>query len=324
MTHNQVVQLTSNWFKIKPEVELVSRFSYGFPVPDVQVQLKTKEIIQVECKPSGANKREYITGLGQAISYCTQADYSYLSLPKNEFLSVQKWLWPDYIGILIADNNKIEIKREAKKCESKDNSKRQEIKRGYAYYRDLKIQEIYFVMKSLENWKIQSSRTNKVDDVIWDEMQKHRKWKSSKNSNVLNIKLLLRDLKLYDFQNNIITENGFEVIKSGDLNMPSVLNELLLRLFLIEGNFIDIVAIIQDISEEYIDVNNLEVFKQVIAAEMIKEKLATDETNIERDLRDILYILKEFNILKESKNKNLFGTRYYINWKPILPLIKSR
>ncbi len=57
MTHNQVVQLTSNWFKIKPEVELVSRFSYDFPVPDVQVQLKTKEIIQVECKPSGANKR---------------------------------------------------------------------------------------------------------------------------------------------------------------------------------------------------------------------------------------------------------------------------
>lgn len=45
MTHSEVVFAVSNWFKMKPEVEIVTRFSFNFPMPDIQVQFSDGSIV---------------------------------------------------------------------------------------------------------------------------------------------------------------------------------------------------------------------------------------------------------------------------------------
>lgn len=112
MTHSEVIQVVSNWFKQKPEVEIVSRFSYAFPVPDIQVQFTDGTLAQIECKPSNANRREYLTGLGQAMAFCRHADKSYLALPANEFNLMKEWLWTNFIGIICVEPNNVYLERE--------------------------------------------------------------------------------------------------------------------------------------------------------------------------------------------------------------------
>lgn len=323
MTHNQVIQIVSNWFKLKKEVKLVSRFSFDFPVPDIQIQTINGEIIQVECKPSTENKREYITGLGQSIAYCIQADYSYLALPIPEMQKFEKWLWPEFIGLLGVDiNNVVEIRKPIK-SKIKTNENKQDIKRGYAYYRDLTIDEIYHITKALSSHKITLNQ-EKVDNIIWNEITKYRKWKSSKFSNLTNIKLLLRDLKLFNFKENELLKNGIELIQIGDKNNKEMLLEFGRKLFLIDGNFIDIVAIIQELNEDEYSYNNIHTFKKALTDKIITEKLATETTNVNRDLQDILRILHNLDVLKHNKKRTLFNTPYSINWKSLIPFIKNR
>ncbi|MCX7879717.1 MAG: hypothetical protein N2517_03560 [Ignavibacteria bacterium] len=97
MTHNEVVQLVSNWFKQKSDVEIVTRFAYHFPMPDIQVKYLNGTLAQIECKASNLNRREYLTGLGQAIAFCRHSDKSYLALPRKELELMEKWLWTNFI-----------------------------------------------------------------------------------------------------------------------------------------------------------------------------------------------------------------------------------
>ncbi|ROL58536.1 hypothetical protein D9V84_02070 [Bacteroidetes/Chlorobi group bacterium Naka2016] len=199
MTHSEVIQSVSNWFKLKPDVEIVTRFSYSFPVPDIQIQYSDGTIAQIECKPSNAIRREYLTGLGQTIAFYRHSDKAYLALPSKEFSSMEDFLWPNFVGIILVDGSNVLVFRDPVKPKG-IKPKIEKIKRGYAYYRDLKINEIYSVLLELKDssYNVQND-PKKVDDVIWNGLQKIRNWKSSPKSNVLNTKLLLRDLKLFDF-----------------------------------------------------------------------------------------------------------------------------
>ncbi len=323
MNHNQVIQVVSNWFKLNPKVEIVSRYSYDFPVPDIQIQTKDNKLIQVECKPTTENKREYITGLGQAIAYCVQSDYSYLAMPLSEIKKYEKWFWPDYIGLLGVEINNVVELRKAKQSKIKSPEAKTSIKRGYAYYRDLNIHEIYSITKYLLEFKI-SSNSSDIDNVIWNGILKHRDWKSSKSSNILNIKLLLRDLKLFNFKENIILENGLEIIDIGNKNNEEMLKEYGRKLFLIDGNYIDIIALIQEINDEHTNWNDVNEFKEELSCRVVNEKLATEKTNVIRDLQDILRILMQLDVLHHSKKNSLFNPLFIINWKKLIPFIKNR
>lgn len=320
MNHFEVIQTVSNWFKNKKEVELVTRFSFTFPVPDIQVQYYDGTIVQIECKPSNATRREYLTGLGQAIAFCRHSDKAYLALPYKEFYEMEKWLWPDFIGILLVDYGKVEVHREPKVKPNMIISKEQ-IGRGYAYYRDLKIKEIYQILKDLFFASNTPLNSEKINQIIWSSLTKLRNWKSSKDSNVLNTKLLLRDLGLFDFNSYQITPLGKELLTI-ELKEEEKLRNFFRKLFLIEGNYIDIVAIIQQLNEQY-SFESIKNFKEKIVETIRKEKMAGANTNIERDLNDIIRILKELEVLQFIKNPTN-GKFFRINWNKILHFIKYR
>jgi len=95
----------------------------------------------------------------------------------------------------------------------------------------------------------------------------------------------------------------------------------LARCFLLNANYLDILTIIQKLNDEYIGFTSVQDFKERLAEIMIEEKLATERTNVIRDLQDIPRILKDLNVLSDWKKYGL-NYRYNINWKRVLTIIR--
>lgn len=139
----------------------------------------------------------------------------------------------------------------------------------------------------------------------------------------MNIKLLLRDLKLFDINSYQILPLGLELL-SIEKNKTDNIQDFFRRLFLLEGNYIDIVGIIQELNDNYGNFQDKEMFKELLKEAIIAEKLATQDTDVKRDLQDILRIIKELEIFGKWKTSNTKGGMYLINWRKILPLVKFR
>lgn len=326
MEHEDVVEAVSDWFKADKNVVLISKgYGRGFPSPDVMVQYKQGKVALVECKPSDAGGREYITGLGQSLAYLLFADYSYLALPEKEMNTFQKYFWIKEIGLLsVKENLRVQLVRQA--LESKVILKREEPRiRGYGYYRDLRPIEIHSILRAIQTERNKQTRFNrdKIENAIWREVLKMRKIRSQKQKNawILNIKLLLRDLQLVNLDDYSLTEDGFRLLQLGTLPDKRPYFDELARCFLLNANYLDILTLIQSLNDENIGFNSVQEFKEKLAKMIIREKLATKGTNVIRDLQDIPRILKDLKILSGWK-KYGFNYRYNINWKRVLALIR--
>ncbi|MBS7616186.1 hypothetical protein KEJ45_03180 [Candidatus Bathyarchaeota archaeon] len=326
MEHEEVVEAVANWFKADREVALVTKgYGRGFPNPDITAQYRQEKVAFVECKPSNAGGREYMTGLGQSLAYLIFADFSYLAMPEKELNMYQKYFWIEEIGLLsVKENLKVQLIRPAK--ESKVILKREEPRvRGYGYYRDLRPQEIHSILRALqaERNKQRHLDKGKIEDAVWREVLKLRNIRSQrqKNSWILNIKLLLRDLQLVNLDDYSLTENGFRLLQLGTLPDEKPYIDELARCFLLNANYIDIITLIQRLNDEHVGFTSVQDFKEKLAKAMVEEKMATERTDVIRDLQDIPRILKDLNIITEWK-KYGFNYRYNINWKRVLSLIK--
>jgi len=92
---------------------------------------------------------------------------------------------------------------------------------------------------------------------------------------------------------------------------------------LVNANFLDILTIIQSLNDEHIGFSSVSEFKERLVKRMMEEKLATEQTNVMRDLQDIPRILKDLNLLSDWKQYGL-AYRYSINWKNVLSIISHR
>lgn len=328
MRHEEVIDAVTNWFKRDRNVILVAKgYGRGFPSPDVQVRYRHDKIAFVECKPSGAEGREYITGLGQCIAYLIYADFVYLALPKIEMMEYQKFFWINEIGLLSVETDlSVQCLRQAQ--ESKTIIKKAEPRvRGYGYYRDLKPLEIYSILKAIHTTRITQRELDisQIKEAIWREVLRLRNIRSEKQKNawILNVSLLLRDLQLINPDDYSLTEDGFRLLRVGELPDKKFYFDELARCFLINANYIDIITLIQELNDKHRGFKNVSEFKKALANRMREEKLATEDTNVERDLQDIPRILRELNILSEWKTFGLGYGQYVINWRRALSLISE-
>jgi len=326
LKHEDVIEAVANWFKADRDVTLIAKgYGKGFPNPDVRVQYRQGEIAFAECKPSDAGGREYVTGLGQCIAYLTFAEFAYLALPQRELQQYQRYLWVNEVGLLsVKDDFNVHVVRPAQKSKVLITKEEPRV-RGYGYYRDLRPLEIHAIL-----WAVQSERMKQkeldikqIEEAMWKQVLKMRNIRSQKQRNawVLNMKLLLRDLQLVNLNDYSLTEDGFRLLQLGDLpNKEPYLNELA-RCFLINANYLDIIAVIQSLNDEYTGFSSSSQFKDYLTKKMVGEKLATEKTNVMRDLQDIPRILRDLNMMSEWKKQGLIY-RYNINWKYVLSLIK--
>ncbi len=317
MKHEEVVEVVAEWFKSNPKVILVGKCSGDFPEPDIYAQFKDNSIGFVECKPSDVGGREYLTGFGQAIAYATLSNYSFLAIPEKEMKKYKKYFWVELIGLLaVRENGIVKVIRKAKKIELKSVHERRT--RAYGYYRDLHPYEIHQILESITHSKNESSRKKE----IWKTICKLRNIKSMKQRNawILNVKLLLRDLGLVNYDLSL-TEKGFYLLQVGRSRNKKLYLSELTRCFLINANYLELLALIQRLNDIYTAFSTVKKFKMLLAKEILKEKLATTQTNIMRDLQDIPRILKELGLINDWQ-KHGFGYRYTINWDKITKLLK--
>jgi hypothetical protein len=315
MEHDEVIQIVSEWFRSQRNVILVRKGRGEFPEPDVHIQYNNKKIAFVECKPSDADGREYLTGLGQAVAYTTLANFSYLAIPEKEMNMFKKFFVVDEIGLMsvieAGDVKVIQKPRESRP------SKIETRERSYGYYRDLKPLEIYEVLKTISK----QDRANHIRDSIWNVLKQHRDLQSEKQKDawLLNTYLLLRDLGLINSDWGL-TRTGVTLLQFGHSNKELYVKELT-RCFLINANYIDILTLIQELNNKQSGFSNVRKFKKVLEKAIIKEKLATPQTNVERDLQDVLRILRELDLITGWEKIGLAG-RFNVNWKKIVPFLK--
>jgi integrase len=324
MDHREVIQIVSNWFKRKKEVDLVTRLvRWPFPSPDIFIITKNNESISVECKPSGQSGREYITGLGQAISYFTIADFSYLSLPAKELQNYKKFFIIPEVGLLSVFSNFVKEERKPKKIKIKK-IEVEYPKRGYAYYRDLNPEEIYKILSCIK------SNSGKepiiIKQKIWETIKRIRKGLKSQKQKMgwlINIQLFLRDLNLINIEDYTLKNNA-EVLLEFDISKEEqrklYLSELC-KYLLLEGNYIDIVGLIQELNDTYDSFSNVNEFYEKLTKRIYEEKLATSRTDVKRDVKDIISILKKLGVLSELDKKT---KKYFVRWNKVLPFVKMR
>jgi len=325
MNHDEVVNACANWFKSNTHVTLIAK-GYGrtFPNPDVRVQYQNNRIAFVECKPSDAGGREYLTGLGQSLAYLTFADFSYLALPQKEMNEYEQYFWIETVGLLsIRDDMTVQIHREASQSEVLVTREEPRV-RGYGYYRDLRPLEIYAVLKAIERQRARRRRANiqQIKDAMWQQVCRMRNIRSQrqKNSWILNMSLLLRDLQVINPNDYSLTEDGFRLLQLGELQDKQPFLNQLAKLFLINANYLDIITIIQSLNDEYSGFTSVSQFKNLLIEEITNQKLATEGTNVMRDLQDIPRILRDLNVLTSWRRIGL-AHRYVINWKYVLSVI---
>jgi len=183
LEHAKVVEAVANWFKANKDIVLVTK-GYGkrFPNPDITAQFRQGKIALVECKPSDASGREYMTGLGQSLAYLTFADFSYLAMPEKELSIYQKYFWIKEIGLLsVKENLEVQLFRQA--TESKVILKREEPRiRGYGYYRDLRPSEIHSILRAIQTERNKQLRLDKskIENAIWREVLRLRSIQSQR------------------------------------------------------------------------------------------------------------------------------------------------
>ncbi|MCL6578764.1 MAG: hypothetical protein K6T73_05175 [Candidatus Bathyarchaeota archaeon] len=183
MEHDEVIEACADWFKSNSQVILISKgYGRGFPNPDVRVQYQNDKVAFVECKPSDANGREYLTGLGQAAAYLTLADFSYLAVPQKEMREFERYFWIQNIGLLsVRDDMTIQLIREASQSDVLV-SKERPRERGYGYYRDLRPLEIHAILKTIERTRARQTRPNvqQIKDAIWQQICRMREIQSQR------------------------------------------------------------------------------------------------------------------------------------------------
>ncbi len=235
---------------------------------------------------------------------------------------MKEWIWTNFIGIIRVEPNSVVVEREPEPPLNVLISK-EPIKRGYAYYRDLKFFEIYRVLQSIYNALSRTKDRKAIDQEIWKSVTELRDWHSSKQSHLLNIKLLLRDLKLFDIHSYDILPLGIELLSIEPENKNKI-KELIRKIFLIEGNYIDIVGLIQEVNDAYESFENRAIFNKHLEEAILLDKLASKDTNVKRDLKDILGILKELEIIGGWKKVGVQGGKYPVIWKNIIHFVKFR
>jgi hypothetical protein len=325
MEHDEVIEACANWFKSDSQVTLISK-GYGktFPNPDVRAQYQNNRIAFVECKPSDAGGREYLTGLGQSLAYLTLADFSYLALPEKEMEEYERYFWIDKVGLLsVKDNMTVQLHRNALQSEVLVTREEPRV-RGYGYYRDLKPLEIHAILKAIERKRVRQRTPNiqQVKDAMWEQVCRMREIQSQKQKNawILNISLLLRDLQLINPNDYSLTSDGIRLLQLGELSDKQPFINELSKLFLVNANYLDIVTIIQSLNDRYSGFSSAVEFKNHLIKEILNQKLATSNTNVMRDLQDIPRILRDLNILSDWTKIGL-AYRYVVNWKYVLSVI---
>ena len=237
-----------------------------WPRPDIAFEDASKNTaLAFEFKPPNQPKREYITGLGQALTYLNDFTFAGLIVPKvcADGFPIAEYINKMFNGLLSTmpitllsyekDPTKLTVLRNLQTRTSPPKSIPKGVGRGvfWGYWRDLSN---YDLLKLLEIMGNKSLNFDKAYSEFWKRYAvtgraktwegNFRKKKSGApdTSEALNTKLSMRHSGLVDSEGHI-TADGFKLLHSGRIYGPDsmVFLEQLARQVLVEGRHLELI-----------------------------------------------------------------------------------
>lgn len=230
---------------------------WDWPRPDYVIEDSTKNVTYAnEFKPPKQNKREYLTGLGQAIAYLQKHNYSGLILPKksDDGFEISQYICnilksDEFINLPISlieyDENLIETDPNAavkilKSIEYErtsiplSKSSSHVTKTFWCFWRDASHYEIFDLLKLSDKHNEESGDiyTEFIYDEFYDMLTtgKTKQWdgtprrktssEASKKSEKQNYKIPLFHLGLWSQSEGRLTKQGYKLLTIGKLYGP--------------------------------------------------------------------------------------------------------
>ncbi len=286
-----------------------------FPKPDIVLLGLSKELkpqIAFEVKPPHAVKREYLTGLGQAISYLIRFPLVYIILPKEtidginipEFIKEIVEKSDIKIGIIgynissyepeIIKQAELEEKIDIERLEDELSQKA----RSWLFWMDTSLKEVgQMLMKiaEVENRGLSTDITNIVLDELWDEILSDRYSGSTRPASYkLNYKLLLDTLNLWtgNGQLTVLGNRLYEICKKYGYN-SNEFKDAFHYVVLTEGGYLKILTLMDKIQgmEDFDLKGTTRILNRKINE--IREELKIEGRDYEAEKEKVLPIYEE-------------------------------
>ncbi len=301
-----------------------------FPKPDL-ILLGLSKIpmpqIAFEVKPPHAVKREYLTGLGQSVSYLLKFPLVYIILPDEVIDGLNI---PDFIkniveksdlkiGVIsynISNYSPKIVKKAILQKEIDIKSLEKEITslrpRSWLFWMDTSLNEAAEMLKKIaevENRNINGNIKDIVLNEIWDELLRIRYPNTTRPASFkLNYKLFLDTLNLWtgDGKLTVLGNRLYEICKKYG-NRSNEFKDAIDYVILTEGGYLKMLVLIEKIqsSNEFIRKGSTAKLNKLIRD--IRTELNIDKANFELEKEKVLPIYK-----KRAKNcwKTILGSNF--------------
>ncbi|MHA1401339.1 MAG: hypothetical protein ACTSQE_13405 [Candidatus Heimdallarchaeaceae archaeon] len=273
-----------------------------FPRPDFVLLSLSKKIepaIAFEVKPPHAKKREYLTGLGQTISYLQFYPSSYLVIPQE---TIDGFYIPDFlldsikstntnaIGLISYDLKTYEpdVLKEAKPLKETPKKIKSEYARPWLFWMDTSIKEVGEILSLIS--KNSQNSLKELEEKIWNNILKER-YSGSKRpkSYLLNYSLFLSSLELWTAEGQLTVKGNrlreiYEKYGEDSREFKDALHYLILT----TGGYLRLIKLVQEAQDTLYFNHRGDANKLIKEIRELREKKGTDKSE------DLDEIVEEF------------------------------
>lgn len=333
----------------------LSAWFEDWPRPDLTyTDPKTKRSLAVEFKPPGHGKREYVTGLGQCLTYLNSFDYAVLFLPR---VAIDGFLIADYIGdtvrapslagvplgILAYDDEPddditvVEVLRERSGVPTGSGATRR--RTFWGYWRDLSNHDLLALLLLIDQkgtfekaWKLFWSRSLSTGKARnWEGNARRPQSSSAHNGWKLNTELSLRHAGLAS-NDGRLTEAGLALLTLGKIYGADGLAFLdeLARCVLAAGRHIELIYWVAELQVKLPAkaLKNAEAFLEALDAELIHQGVIKPPKGSSKAtyLRDEPKLWNKLGLMRPRAEAQYFHPKigWVFDWRRISGILAAR
>ena len=329
-----------------------------WPRPDVAFEDKgNKATIALEFKPPNQTKREYITGLGQMITYLSDFEYAGLVVPdkSDDGFGIAEYikdvLSRDLDDLPVAlfsydkkvSNLSVLRKLKPRKVPLDIAPAGTRPRTFWAYWRDLSNFDLFEILRIID---LSSQNSFEADfGKFWNDFAakgKARTWEGSarkkKKANApsqaaerLNVFLAMRHAGLIG-PDGCLTSAGHELLRVGKVYGPDgvAFIDLLARLILVEGRHLDLMFWVEERSRliQANDKNSANDYLSALDKELVDGGVISPRKPTAKKahfIRDEPKLWNKLGLLKRDGPTQYFhdGYGYVFDWRKIISVIET-
>jgi hypothetical protein len=346
---NKITTRETNWGQVFSS-NIKKAGDFGWPRPDyVCYDYDLNQSVAFEFKPPNHSKREYLTGLGQTLSYLQKHHYSGLILPTiveginlaeqiSSILSLDVFA-KHHIAVIGYDertleadpNNSIQLFKRIEDERTGEIIESNLSQTYWCWWRDISHYEVFQLLNILDKYSSETGDiyTNYAWPEFWSLMvnRQTKNWEgtprektdndTNRRSEKQNYKIPLFQLGLIEQSEGRLTVEGYKLISIGKifgLN-SSIYNDYLTKLVLIEGKHLILIQDLENFKNQASasSLANQEQFR--IDFELFLENnnsIGTRKPGRTTTGNKVSYIRDEFKLWNKLGLIKSTGMRYYV------------